>query len=60
MAKKALRKARAAGADGQQQGTPALDKIAALLGLLVVKDMQTDEASSNSATSVFPIARSPH
>jgi hypothetical protein len=45
MAKKAVRRARATAAEGQQQGTPALDKIAALLGLLVVKDMETDDAS---------------
>jgi hypothetical protein len=45
MAKKLIRRVSAAGAEGQQQGTPALDKIAALLGLLVVKDMETDDAS---------------
>lgn len=46
MAKKAARKRRAPAAEGgQQQGTPALDKIAALLGLLVVKDMEADDAS---------------
>ena len=51
MARKAVRKARAAPAaaddDAQQQqrGTPALDRIAALLGLYVVKDMEADEAA---------------
>ncbi|WKA30038.1 hypothetical protein [Bradyrhizobium roseum] len=49
MARKAARKARAptAADDGEQrqQGTPALDRIAALLGLYVVKDMEADEAS---------------
>lgn len=45
MARRAARRARATAAEGQQQGTPALDKIAALLGLLVVKDMETDDAS---------------
>lgn len=45
MAKKAARKRRVPAAEGEQQGTPALDKIAALLGLLVVKDMEADDAS---------------
>jgi hypothetical protein len=44
MARKVARRARADGAESEQ-GTPALDKIAALLGLLVVKDMETDDAS---------------
>lgn len=43
MAKKATRKR--APAAGEEFGTPALDKIAALLGLLVVKDMDTDDAA---------------
>ena len=44
MAKKAARK-RAAAAEGEQNGVPALDKIAALLGLMYVRDMDTDDAS---------------
>lgn len=48
MAKKAARRERAPAAadDGEQQrGTSALDRIAALLGLFVVKDMEADEAA---------------
>jgi hypothetical protein len=44
VAKRAARKRAPGAAEGEQQGT-ALDKIAALLGLLVVKDMETDDAS---------------
>jgi hypothetical protein len=43
--KSARRRPAAVAADGEQQGSAALDKIAALLGLLVVKDMETDDAS---------------
>ncbi|MDA9421297.1 MULTISPECIES: hypothetical protein [Bradyrhizobium] len=47
MAKKAKRKRAPAAAEegSQKQGTPALDRIAALLGLYVVKDMEADEAA---------------
>ena len=47
MAKKAARKRRpeAAADDPAEEGTPALDRIAALLGLYVVKDMEADEAA---------------
>ncbi|UPK04515.1 hypothetical protein [Bradyrhizobium sp. 170] len=48
MAKKAVRKRQpeAAADEGErQQGTLALDRIAALLGLYVVKDMEADEAA---------------
>ncbi len=47
MAKKSARKKRSpADADESlEHTTPALDRIAALLGLFVVKDMEADEAS---------------
>jgi DNA-directed RNA polymerase specialized sigma24 family protein len=47
VAKKAARKRRAPAAeeDATEHTTPALDRIAALLGLFVVKDMEADEAS---------------
>lgn len=47
MAKKAARKRRpeAAAEGSAEDGTPALDRIAALLGLYVVKDMEADEAA---------------
>lgn len=45
MARRAATKRAPGAAEGEQQGTSALDKIAALLGLLVVKDMETDDAS---------------
>jgi DNA-directed RNA polymerase specialized sigma24 family protein len=46
MAKKAARKKRVAAAEEPaEQATPALDRIAALLGLYVVKDMEADEAA---------------
>lgn len=43
--KSARRRPAAVASDGEQRGSAALDKIAALLGLLVVKDMEADDAS---------------
>jgi hypothetical protein len=47
MAKKAVRKRRAVAADeSAEQGTSALDKIAGLLALHVVKEMEKEEAAA--------------